>query len=71
MEDGDSDVEGESLEEGLPDLELDPDSVRVWDLLEEKEGLSVSERLIERLRVRVSVGVAVMEGGTAMVPAKL
>ena len=64
-------MEGDSLEVGVADLELDPDSVRVCESLEEKEGLRVTERLIERLRVRVSVGVCVMEGGIAMVPAKL
>ena len=31
----------------------------------------MSERLMERLTVRVSVGVAVNEGGMAIVPAKL
>ena len=50
---------------------LDLDSVRVWDLLEEKEELGRTERLMERLRVRVSVGVAVNEGGIAIVPTKL
>lgn len=77
MEDGDSDVEPDSLDVGV--LDLDPVRVkeglrvsdRVWDRLGEKEELGVSERLIERLIVRVSVGVAVKEGGIAMVPAKL
>lgn len=31
MEDGDSDVEGDSLEVGVPDLELDLDPVRVCE----------------------------------------
>jgi hypothetical protein len=47
------------------------DSDRVWDLLGVKEELGRTERLMERLRVGVSVGVCVMEGGIPMVPAKL
>ena len=47
------------------------DSDRVWDLLGVKEELGVAKRLIERLTVRVRVGVAVKEGGIPIVPAKL
>jgi hypothetical protein len=50
VEDGDSDKEGESLEEGL----LDPDPVRVW------ERLSVAEGVIEK--VGVDVGDALVDG---------
>ena len=77
MEDGDSDVEPDSLDVGV--LDLDPVRVkeglrvseRVWDRLGVKEELGLTVRLTERLRVRVSVGVAVNEGGIAIVPAKL
>ena len=55
--------------DGDSDVELD--SVREGDLLEEKEELGVAERLMERLTVRVRVGVTVNEGGIAIVPAKL
>ena len=41
MEDGDSDMEEDSLEEGLLELALEPDPVRVW------EGVIVSDRVLE------------------------